>query len=583
MMEDIIDTLANKAVWILSSKDSIEKEVQALSKVTRINSILCNNLDEVGKRVCEIEIESIEKIADSKNIEIIIIDYYWKELARLLFDQYGINTAKVFQWKDNNKQDFFLKEINCVPLFYGFDAPENYLQRIHTPCKGDNNNVHILFLSYYFPPIGGSPIQRTLKYVKYLSMMGYRITVVTVDDSNKEYRDSSLLDEIPKDVEVFRFPNSFFENETLSLENQKRIYRLLCNIDHSKTFLDMLYKSQKEQIWYPLPDRLILWAAEVFENIDKVVDMSSIDVLYSTVPEWSPHLLGYLIKQKYNIPWVADYRDPWAICKEYVNLLYPYVTENEYLWQRLLEQRLVSEMDALITIGEYSKTLYDQNTEYDISLDKIYDIPNGYDEQDFESVRERSKKNDKFTLCYNGSLGYSRKPQWVLRVISRLIQEGLVDKDKVCWIFNGPISKERFKEDVERYDDYGIAKNNGMLSHVDSIQIASNSDIMVVYGEYGIVGRFVYTGKFMEYLRIGRPILSFSSKDSPISHILDETNLGNNFLLEDEAGIRSFILSHYQKWLEAGNEKTFYNPIIEKFSRSNLAKRLADVFEKVRK
>lgn len=574
--------MKDNMVNVLGVGDKLHSEILALQTEKEIVEIYSDNESEIGTNIGDYKILSKDNGKVLAEYEIVIVNYYWKEKARQLFNDYGIEKAKVFQWKDDNKKEYYLKDINCKPLYYNFKPCEAVDKKTNASEKQKKSSEkHVLVLAYYYPPIGGSPIQRTLKYVKYLSQMGYRITIVTVDESNNECRDKSLLDEIPANVKVVRFANAFTENDTLSLNNQKRIYKLLCNVDCSKEFLDLLYSVQQEQIWYPLPDRLILWATEVYEKIEEYVDMSDVDVLYSTVPEWSPHLLGYLLKQKYGIPWVADYRDPWTISKEYVCQVYPFITTDEYEWQKLLEQKLVLNMDAMIQLDDYIKELYEREDGYDIRQSSIFIIPNGYDEDDFRNIKIREGKNSRFTLCYNGSLGYSRKPKWVLQAVNELISDGYINKNEILWIFNGPTTEKKYREEIELYDEYGITRNNGLLPHVESIQVASDADVMVVYGEYGEVGKQAYTGKFMEYLRIGRPILSFSSTESPINRILNETNLGRNYSLEDVKGIKEFLIEYYNEWKKSGEKKPCYDATIEKYSRRYLSEQLAKVIEGV--
>ena len=558
--------------------DESHKEIKALKKDYYIRLLLTSSEQEYRQSIENIKVKYISDV-DLEEGELLIVDYYWKEKARLLFESFGIEKVKIFQWKNKNNNEYELKEVSGVPLFLNLkpDTSEEY--HINCDRKKKQYNKHILFFSYYFPPIGGSPIQRTLKYIKYLSRKGYKITVVTVKPPVKEHIDNSLLEEVPDGVEVIRVANRFKENELLSVDDQKKIYRMLCEVDRSDLFLEELYKCQLGQIWYPLPDRLILWAADVYKELKNRVDMSDIDVIYSTVPEWSPLLLGYLVKKRYGIPWVTDYRDPWTASREYVELVYPFITKDEYLWQRKLERRLTREMDAMIQLDMESRQIYIK--EFGVQDAKVHIIPNGYDEEDFQKINPRDIKNEVFTICYNGSLGYSRKPVYVLEAIRELIQDKIVEPDKIRWVFNGPISKKQFQEEIKRYDKYGIVQFNGMLSHVDSIQVASDADLLVVYGEYGTIGKYVVTGKFMEYLRIGRPILAFSSSDSPIRRILNETELGSNYMLEDVAGIKEFLSFHYRKWEESGNEAITYKKAIEKYSRENLADKLAHIFDEL--
>ena len=61
----------------------------------------------------------------------------------------------------------------------------------------------ILIITYYWPPSGGSGVQRWLKFVKYLPKLGYKPIVLTVDPDHAAYSivDKSL-DEINHEAEV---------------------------------------------------------------------------------------------------------------------------------------------------------------------------------------------------------------------------------------------------------------------------------------------------------------------------------------------------------------------------------------------
>ncbi len=562
--------------------------IKRLSRDYKIIAIIDNNKDLWGKSIDSFSILSPDDILTTEFDYIVIACRCWKEILKQLVADYRIKNALLYQESrveviENNGDDerYILRPIYggefCDGLIVSrIDSSNDFLMRKRNSAE---SSKHIMVLAYYFPPLGSSPIQRTLKFVKYLAEMDFQITVVTVDENAGGIKDESLINEIPKNVRVLRFHDQYKEKEYIQTEARQKIFNLLYLDDCQDSFADELNSVQKSQDLYVLPDKLVLWAVDVFDHIEQQVDMSKIDVLYSTVPEWSPHFLAYKLKRKYHIPWIADYRDPWVASKVYAEAVYSYMVPDEILFDQKLERLLVLDMDAMIVAGESWKSLY--ISAYDIKPDRIHIISNGYDEADFEGLTIRNKKNDKFTLCYNGSLGYNRKPRYALETISELIDEGIIDKKRIRWIFNGPLPKWMYESEIEPFDRYCIVQNNQMLSHRESIQIAMDSDILVMYGEIGEMAKLNYPAKFYEYLRIGRPIICFSTPGSPQDLILRETRAGKNYDLKDKDGMREYLIEAYDNWNRSEEIISQNMNQITLYDRKTLTNKLANVIHQL--
>ena len=436
-----------------------------------------------------------------------------------------------------------------------------------------------LVIAYYFPPLGGSPIQRTLKFVKYLRHYGYEPVVLTTvpdDFLHTEKRDESLLAEIPEGTQIIRIKDDFAWPDTITKEKMQEVVEFLYQVSGSSEWMEHLVKAQETQPAYILPDQLILWANACVRRIEESVDMREIDLLYSTVPQWSPHLAAYFLKQKYGIKWAADYRDPWVSNGEYVKLYYPWMTKEETALDRELENRLVREMDCIIVAG--GNWADDFVKEYHADPGRIKEITNGYDEADFRDIAVKTGKNKKFTLCYNGIITYNRNPVPVIQAVNSLLEEGAIAADEMQWIFNGWISGS-YLDRMLQEDRYQIIVRNGTLPHKESIEIGMQSDVMVMYGETGENGRLNYPGKFYEYLRMGRPILCFSSDDSYQAEVLRETGLGVNLDLYDEEGIKRYLKSRFESWRADTGQSTGIADCVRRYERKNLTRMLAEQFD----
>lgn len=525
------------------------------------------------------------QIINPRDIKEMAVDYvvvasiYYVEIVHQL-KKLGVHYLKVFQIGLNDEEKIWdIKEEGIFDFckYNKIQADSNWTCAYP---KEVNRRKKVLVIAYYFPPLGGSPIQRTLKFVKYLHDFGYDSVVLTVDVENDYARnnlDYSQIAEIPERTEIIRVKNEFLDSNVLNMLNTQEVFEFLYTISDSKKWMEKLKLAQATQWRYVLPDKLVLWANQCIRNIEKLIDLSQIDLLYSTVPEWSPHLIAYYLKEKFGIRWIADYRDPWVSNDTYVDLYYPLMTKEERELDKELEEKLVQKMDAIIVAGGVWGE--DFIEKYNICSSKVVEITNGYDEEDFLNLRKKEEKNKKFTLCHNGNLGFNRNPIPVLRVINELIQDKKISNSEIEWILNGQVNK--YRKELEKEDIYKIIKYNGQLPHLESVQIAMNADILVMYAEQGEWGYLNYPGKFYEYLRIGNPMLCFSSENSFQNKVLDETGTGQNMDLYDHTGIKSFILKHYKAWKEDIREISFGNDKIQRFERRNLTQSLVNIFDEI--
>ena len=570
-----------KRVIIFGAGDTGKKAFHALGKQYEIAAFADNGSGNYGKKLFGLPVISPEEIS-SYNVELLIIaSVYHVEIAKQLYSM-GLKNMKLF-WPSEESGSYTLLELYEGDPFSGciYKKPDvkhgGGMQRI--AHRGDRKKV--LVIAYYFPPVGGSAVQRTLKFVKYLREYGYEPVVLTTKPDpglDKYSMDASLLPEIPEDIQVVRVKDDFSWPDVISKGKAQEITEFLYSIAGSEEWMGLFLEAQKTQPRYILPDKLILWANECVRHVEEYVDMKEIDLIYSTAPYWSPHLAAYFLKQRYGICWVADYRDPWVSNRDYVKLYYPWMTEKEVALDRQLEKKLVKAMDLIVVAG--GKWADDFVEGYGVPSSKIREITNGYDEEDFAKLDVKTEKNSKFTLCYNGAVGYNRNPIPVLQVLNSMIERNVLRKDEIRWIFNGAISGDYAKK-MAANDQYHIVVQNGMLPHRDSLQISMDSDVMVMYGEPGEKGYLNYPGKFYEYLRIGKPILCFSSDRSFQADVLKETGLGVNMDLYDLKGIEAFLKKRVAAWRNGREPDLGSAEAIRKYERKNLTRMLADGFDNV--
>lgn len=450
-------------------------------------------------------------------------------------------------------------------------------KKLHTDTALPSGANRALMIAYFFPPLSGSGVFRSLKFAKYLPMFDWYPTVISAEKPPVYWsmKDESQEAEIPKDVEVIRISDRVDQRQLNCLNDKERkelldfLRCVLCENDTAMGLIEALSQTPegKEKLLC-FPCWTLSWAYDVAQYIEKNLPLDQFQVIYTTSWPYSAHLVGLYLKQKYGIPWVADYRDMWTN-----NPFYP--CDVTKLGDRLsiaTEELLLHSADCNITIAKENIPIYVNQFRVDAS--KFAEITNGYDETDFSDICDRVWRAGKFTINYSGLL-YSdhRSIAPVLRGIKELCEEKKMDKTQILFRFVG-ISTDSNLELVQRYGMEDIFQYVDYVSHKEALLANLNSDLLLLLVGDGSQLKTVYTGKVFEYLRCGRPILAIAPKDGVVDQLLKETKQGKAFLSTQILEIKQMILEEYIKW-QNGIRR------IQGFERKALTAKLAEIFEKV--
>ena len=439
----------------------------------------------------------------------------------------------------------------------------------------------VLIIAYYFPPLGWSGVQRTLKFVKYLRNFGWEPIVVTVGKSKFAVLDESMSKEIPEGIEVIRIDDEVLKDVTdLMKESIEKYVESSLNLINDRNLRDS-YELEIENKFGELrnlllvPDGSAIWANNVIKKIETKINLNDIDLVYTTSGPYSAHIVGDYIKKKFGIKWISDFRDQW--------IKNPYIHYDKnslrYKIEKNMEENIVLNCDKIITTTSISKKNYIE--EYNILEDKVTTITNGYDEEDFRNLETINKCNNKFRIVYNGSFYLKITPYTFAMALKELLDEEVIDKNKIEIILNGKSDFhiiDEFKKIMAEYSKLVI--DNGYMSHEESLKKSINANLLLVISGEGEGAKEVYTGKVFEYLRLKKPILSLSPEGSLIEELLLETGCGTNVEYDNVKQIKEVIFYHYSKWL-LNDEVRVKATNIEKYERRALTRKLAAVFNEI--
>ncbi|MFV0440823.1 MAG: glycosyltransferase [Lachnospirales bacterium] len=414
----------------------------------------------------------------------------------------------------------------------------------------------VLIIAYQFPPMGGSGVQRTSKFVKNLHHFGYEPIVLTRDTKDVSLLDESLLKDIPKETKIYR-TNAYDKSDSTK-----------------KSAIPSKIIGRKVLI----PDQARLWELSLHKKALKIIEDEKIDLIYTTSYPYSDHLLGLFIKKtlKGKVKWVCDFRDEWSNN--------PYTKDNPYSKSRMdkelkMESEVIKYADKLIT----NTPVMRQNFIDIHSLDEkrqedFFTIPNGYDKDDFSGLENIKPKNDKFTITYTGAMYGRRKPDYFFEAVQRLVESNEINIDRLSINFIGNYKRDALLDNIKKFGIDKCVIVHDYMPHKEALKKLVSSDALLLLEGGGVGSDAFYTGKVFEYMNTYRPVIAVLPYGCAFD-IVNETNIGETAYFENIDEIKKVILKFYEMWDrgEEYNEQNF--ELIQSFERYELTKKLAEVFD----
>ena len=420
----------------------------------------------------------------------------------------------------------------------------------------------VLIISYYFPPMGMGGVQRALKFAKYLPSFGWQPIVLTVKDVDYFAKDYTLLEELSIDAKIIR---------TGSFDPLRLSYLL----KKGKSFESKAYTPKKAQAqsWIFFPDNKIGWLPFALASGLNLCKKEKIDLIFSTSPPPSAHLVGYLLKKLTGKAWLADFRDEWT---GYHYQLLP--TSLHRSMKEIMMGRIARNCNGIITVNQKIADLIRKK----LSEPKLLEvIPNGFDQSDFKMGN--FKKTEKFTIVHLGTFSLDNAPQPFFEALSNLLNQGKIDPDKLKLVIVGvPLGIDLDKL-ITKYKLQKCIDNLGYLPHLQAVQKLIESDLLLLTISDAPESKFITTGKLFEYLAAKKPILAIASRNGAAAEVINSTGAGEIIEPKEIEKIENKIIHFYQKYQKGEQE---FNPDLEKisqFERKYLTSRLVSIFETILK
>jgi hypothetical protein len=385
----------------------------------------------------------------------------------------------------------------------------------------------VLFIAYYFPPMGLSGVQRTLKFTRYLKDYNWDVTVLTANKTGYFAHDTSLLREVEESgIKVVR-------------TSGKDINSLLANKGTIKMPAEFIRKafSRLSNILF-IPDNKISWAKKALQKGRELLQNEKFDVIFVSGPPFSAFNTGRKLKKEFDIPLVVDYRDLWL-----GNQFMFHATPIHKAIHKKMEYQVLKAADKIITTNRRVKEEIIKNYKF-LSFEDIYIIPHGYDPKDFENAFLNQKTNNKLWITYSGIFYEYISPKYFLKAFNKLKVERPDIAQNIELHFVGFLRKEN-RRLIRKLKLQEYVKEYGYLEHKDSIKKLMSSDILWLMIGNGKNADTVSSSKLFEYFGTRKPVIA-CVPESSIKIAVEE--YGASFITEpdDVEAIKNIFIEVYK-------------------------------------
>ncbi|MFH1160629.1 MAG: glycosyltransferase [bacterium] len=433
-----------------------------------------------------------------------------------------------------------------------------------------NRMKRALIITYYWPPSGGAGVQRWLKFVKYFRDFGWEPVLYIPEKPEYPETDLSLQKDIPQNLTILKQP--IWEPYT--------VYKRFIGRKKEEK-INAAFLSEKKQnpileniaVWirgnFFIPDARKFWINPSVKYLNRYLMEHPVDVLISTGPPHSLHLIALRVSRRQHVPWLADFRDPWTNIDFYKDLKLTRKSDQKH---RQLEQAVLRSASAVTVISDTMAS------DFNLIFPRKYDvITNGFDTEDIPAGPP-PEPDRKFSIAHIGTLVSTRNPVSLWSALSTLVKTTPGFREDLEIKLVGKID-HTVSESLETSGLTGFLNRIPYLPHDQVITCQRQSQVLLLIINDTPNAKMILTGKFFEYLAAQRPILSLGPPDGDAAKILQETGAGFIAGHGDQATLQEHILTYYNRFKKGTLQAESRN--IGSYSRKELTQKLVDVLNRI--
>ena len=430
----------------------------------------------------------------------------------------------------------------------------------------------VLIITYYWPPSGGSGVQRWMYFAKYLPDFGIDPFVLTVNPLFASYKfiDESFQKNV-ESVKVFKTVSSEPFNIYSKLIGKSKEEAIPQGFtgESNPGIVQKISRFIRGNFF--IPDARKGWVKFAVKEAKKIISRENIDIIITTGPPHSSHLIGLELKKKFNVSWIADFRDPWT--ELFYNKLF-YRTPIAKSIDQKLEQKVLNNADLILTIGpSMAEMLRKKTIRRNKEGEKVHYIYNGFEQELFKNLIKNKAKNI-FVICHLGILSDNQPIDGFIKAMKQMFTSNDIIAENVKLQLIGKIAPGILSKLRSEIPELKLEIMDYM-PHEKAIQQILNADLL--FNSLADVpnGKYLVSGKLMEYIATGNPIICLGDEDGDAAALLSQFKNANVYDRLNVEAIYQHILKVYSLWKSGKeNEEVILN---EKYSRYNTTKQLAEI------
>ena len=429
------------------------------------------------------------------------------------------------------------------------------------------NKKSIGILAYYWPPAGGSGVQRWLRFSNHLCDLGWDIHVFTFKNPKYPILDKSTIKKVNPSIKVNKIKGFEFPNFLTRYSREESVYYHASVVDSSvsKSFLkgrtiERNFAHMMRELFL-FPDTRKFLINPAYKFLKKYYKENNLNTLITTGPPNSMHLAGMKLKKDLGINWIADFRDPWSnfFQNKLLNQLKSTLKKHENA-----EREVLKTCDVAFTTSESLRSRFLENNS------NTFYIPSGF-EQKIEPTN-----HNKFRILYTGSMKDIQNPKNLWLVLNELIESYKDFKQNVEIMLIGNIDRRVFMS-----EEFKKLRERKILSYMPKKELnveISKAELLVVCSVNYADSNDIVPGKFFHYLASNKNILGVSNKGSDLEKIISETKSGMSFDYDNYEDLKNYIYKCYLSFLNSEKPR---NELNEKYLSINIAKKIDKIVSNI--
>jgi hypothetical protein len=410
---------------------------------------------------------------------------------------------------------------------------------------------NILIITYYWPPSGAAAVQRWLKIAITLKKIGHNPVVITTQNGDYPQIDNSLLDLIPKNLKVIKTTSVNYGSAFRIFTGERKLpYGNMTTTQKDSIIKKIFFWIRMNLI---VPDARIGWFPFAYRAAKKEVRLHKFDLVVTTGPPHSSHIIGYFLKKKFGIKWISDFRDPWT------NIIYNQKNKrNKLIVQidKMIENKIVANSDYTFLVSKEWINL--------IPKGNVVVMPNAFMKSEFENLEFHKSKF--FRIKYIGKLIDFDHIEDVLEQIGEFSRTN--PNIELSFIGDYGCLTDSYRN---KYRNIKYVRKN-FIPHKDAIQEMYDSEMLILLINEYSGNKGLVPSKIFEYIATRTFILGYGPNDGDAAKYINETHSGIMINYGEIDNIYASLKNRYHIWCTNKNGKNVGE--IKQFSVENQVKKI---------